>query len=172
MEDDNDAIRFDSNQSPNVEQTLGTGASDRTAHDSYPEELIGGERLQLGKEEEDDDSSNVSEIKSGVRGSYGEAHSSRAKEDEPEQPKHRAKDTTRQVSTVRTKFQFEADSEDEKEHDRNAPLTASDKLKKLAAAMRKDEETRDQFICRYPGKIDDRVDEQIAVNKDRLARIH
>ena len=76
----------------------------------------------------------------------------------------------------RSKYQFEADSEDEEmenEIDNNLDLLggATGKLKGLAYAMGKEVDEQNKHIDRITGKVD-RVDDEIALNRARLDRIH
>ncbi|KAL1651328.1 Protein transport protein S9 plasma membrane t-SNARE [Diplodia intermedia] len=75
----------------------------------------------------------------------------------------------------RSKYQFEADSEDddmEDEIDSNLDALhgAAGRLKNLASAMGTEVDTQNQHISRITNKTD-RVDEQIVMNRSRLDRI-
>lgn len=75
----------------------------------------------------------------------------------------------------RSKYQFEADSEDEdmeNEIDNNLDLLhgATGKLKGLATALGREVDEQNRHIDRITGKVD-RVDDEIALNRARLDRI-
>ncbi|KAF2099757.1 hypothetical protein NA57DRAFT_38209 [Rhizodiscina lignyota] len=81
----------------------------------------------------------------------------------------------KQSLAERSKYQFEADSEDEdmeNEIDNNIDLLhgATGKLKGLAMAMGKEVDEQNNHIDRITGKVD-RVDDEIALNRARLERI-
>jgi len=75
----------------------------------------------------------------------------------------------------RSKYQFEADSEDEEmenEIDNNLDLLhgAAGRLKQLGLAMGDEVDAQNRHIERIGGKVD-KVDDEIAVNRNRLGRI-
>jgi len=75
----------------------------------------------------------------------------------------------------RSKYQFEADSEDEgmeDEIDQNLDLLhgAAGRLKNLSLAMGEEVDAQNRHIERIGGKVD-RVDDEIALNRSRLDRI-
>ncbi|TID17477.1 plasma membrane SNARE protein (Sec9) [Venturia nashicola] len=75
----------------------------------------------------------------------------------------------------RAKFQFEADSEDEEmegEIDQNIDLLhgATTRLKNLGLAMGQEVDSQNKHIERIGGKVD-KVDDEIALNRNRLDRI-
>jgi hypothetical protein len=75
----------------------------------------------------------------------------------------------------RAKFQFEADSEDEEmegEIDQNIDLLhgATTRLKNLGLAMGQEVDSQNRHIERIGGKVD-KVDDEIALNRNRLDRI-
>jgi hypothetical protein len=75
----------------------------------------------------------------------------------------------------RSKYQFEADSEDEQmedEIDQNLDLLhgAAGRLKQLGLAMGEEVDAQNNHIERIGGKVD-RVDDEIALNRSRLDRI-
>ncbi|KAF2436681.1 hypothetical protein EJ08DRAFT_684915 [Tothia fuscella] len=76
----------------------------------------------------------------------------------------------------RSKYQFEADSEDEEmenEIDNNVDLLhgAAGRLGHLARAMGQEVDSQNKHIERIGGKVD-KVDDEIALNRNRLDRIH
>jgi hypothetical protein len=75
----------------------------------------------------------------------------------------------------RAKYQFEADSEDEQmedEIDQNVDLLhgAAGRLNNLARAMGSEVDSQNKHIERIGGKVD-KVDDEIALNRNRLDRI-
>ena len=75
----------------------------------------------------------------------------------------------------RSKYQFEADSEDEEmenEIDNNLGLLhgAASRLKQLGLAMGDEVDAQNRHIERIGGKVD-KVDDEIALNRSRLDRI-
>ena len=75
----------------------------------------------------------------------------------------------------RSKYQFEADSEDEEmenEIDGNLDLLhgAAGRLKQLGVAMGEEVDAQNRHIDRIGGKVD-KVDDEIALNRSRLDRI-
>lgn len=75
----------------------------------------------------------------------------------------------------RSKYQFEADSEDEQmedEIDQNLDLLhgAAGRLKQLSLAMGEEVDAQNKHIERIGGKVD-KVDDEIALNRSRLDRI-
>lgn len=81
----------------------------------------------------------------------------------------------KQSLAERSKYQFEADSEDEameNEIDDNLDQLqgAVGKLKHLGLAMGQEVESQNKHIDRITGKVD-KVDDEIALNRSRLDRI-
>jgi protein transport protein SEC9 len=75
----------------------------------------------------------------------------------------------------RSKYQFEADSEDEEmenEIENNLDLLhgATSRLKQLGLAMGEEVDAQNRHIDRIGGKVD-KVDDEIALNRSRLDRI-
>jgi len=75
----------------------------------------------------------------------------------------------------RSKYQFEADSEDEEmenEIDNNLDLLhgAASRLKQLGLAMGDEVDAQNRHIDRIGGKVD-KVDDEIALNRSRLDRL-
>jgi len=82
---------------------------------------------------------------------------------------------TKSSLAERSKYQFEADSEDEEmenEIDNNLDLLhgAAGRLKQLGLAMGDEVDAQNRHIDRIGGKVD-KVDDEIALNRNRLDRI-
>jgi seryl-tRNA synthetase len=106
-----------------------------------------------------------------------EAWGSSARQDQMSRDLNRAGVTKGKKKNLaeRAKYQFEADSEDEAmedEIDANMDQLhgAAKRLNHLAGAMGKEVDSQNKHLERIGGKVD-RVDDEIALNRNRLDRI-